>query len=146
VDNGRVVCSAGISAGIDMNLHVVGRLLGWLRTESQNSGIRPVGPPLMTASGGISYRHDASTEPRIRNPRTARAAQFAPMPLFMPIFSGLRNVPLAAVDIVIVWLTIIWCVLAVRPYHRWVAVAQGPYFVWVSTATVLQLSITAMNW
>ena len=28
VDNGRVVCSAGIAAGIDMGLHVVGRLLG----------------------------------------------------------------------------------------------------------------------
>lgn len=28
VDNGRIVCSAGIAAGIDMSLHVVGRLLG----------------------------------------------------------------------------------------------------------------------
>jgi transcriptional regulator GlxA family with amidase domain len=28
VDNGRVVCSAGVAAGIDMSLHVVGRLLG----------------------------------------------------------------------------------------------------------------------
>src|SRR5262249_53953590 len=28
VDNGRVVCSAGIAAGIDMSLHAVGRLLG----------------------------------------------------------------------------------------------------------------------
>ena len=28
VDNGRVVCSAVIAAGIDMSLHVVGRLLG----------------------------------------------------------------------------------------------------------------------
>jgi len=28
VDNGRVLCSAGIAAGIDMSLYVVGRLLG----------------------------------------------------------------------------------------------------------------------
>jgi len=28
VDNGRVICSGGIAAGIDMSLHVVGRLLG----------------------------------------------------------------------------------------------------------------------
>lgn len=28
VDNGRVTCSAGIAAGIDMSLHVVGKLLG----------------------------------------------------------------------------------------------------------------------
>lgn len=66
--------------------------------------------------------------------------------LFMPIFSGLRSVPLAAVDIVIVWATIIWCMAVVWPVYRWVAVAQVPYFVWVSIATVLQLSITAMNW
>jgi tryptophan-rich sensory protein len=66
--------------------------------------------------------------------------------LFMPIFSGLRNVPLAAVDILIVWATIICCGVAVWPQYRWVAVVQGPYFVWVSIATVLQLSITAMNW
>jgi transcriptional regulator GlxA family with amidase domain len=33
VDNGRVVCSAGIAAGIDMSLHVVGRLLGREVTE-----------------------------------------------------------------------------------------------------------------
>ena len=66
--------------------------------------------------------------------------------LFMPIFAGLRSVPLAAVDIVIVWATIIWCVIVVWQHFRWVAVAQRPYFVWVSIATVLQLSITAMNW
>jgi translocator protein len=66
--------------------------------------------------------------------------------LFMPIFAGLRNVPLAAADILIVWATILWCVIAVWPVYKWVAVAQVPYFVWVSIATVLQLSITAMNW
>ena len=66
--------------------------------------------------------------------------------LFMPIFSGLRSVPLAAVDIVIVWATILWCVVAIWPVFRWVGAAQVPYFVWVSIASVLQLSITAMNW
>jgi tryptophan-rich sensory protein len=65
--------------------------------------------------------------------------------LFMPIFAGLRSVPLAAADIVVVWATLVWCVVAVWPHARWVAVAQVPYFVWVSIATVLQLSITAMN-
>ena len=66
--------------------------------------------------------------------------------LFMPIFAGLRSVPLAAADIVIVWAALVWCVVAVWPHSRWVAVAQLPYFVWVSVATVLQLSITVMNW
>lgn len=33
VDNGRVVLSAGVAAGIDMSLHVVGRLLGEEQAE-----------------------------------------------------------------------------------------------------------------
>ena len=66
--------------------------------------------------------------------------------LFMPIFSGLRSVPLAAVDILIVWGSIIWMAVAVWRHYRWVAIAQVPYFVWVSLATVLQLSITWSNW
>jgi tryptophan-rich sensory protein len=66
--------------------------------------------------------------------------------LFMPIFAGLRNVPLACVDILIVWATIIWCIVVAWPVYKWVALAQVPYFVWVSTATVIQLSITWMNW
>ena len=66
--------------------------------------------------------------------------------LFMPIFAGLRSVPLAAADIVIVWATLVWFMVAVWPHYRWVALAQVPYFVWVTIATVLQLSIMAMNW
>lgn len=66
--------------------------------------------------------------------------------IFTPIQFGLRNLPLAALDIVIVWATIIWMVVAVWKHYKWVAVAQVPYFVWVSIATVLQLSITWWNW
>ncbi|TWW08850.1 hypothetical protein E3A20_20190 [Planctomyces bekefii] len=66
--------------------------------------------------------------------------------IITPIQFGMRNLPLAAVDILVVWITIIWCVIAIWPHFKWVAVAQVPYFLWVSLATVLQLSITAMNW
>lgn len=66
--------------------------------------------------------------------------------IFTPIQFGWRNLPLAAVDILIVWGTIIWMVVSIWKHDRWVAIAQGPYFVWVSLATILQLSITWMNW
>jgi tryptophan-rich sensory protein len=36
--------------------------------------------------------------------------------------------------------------VVVWKHYRWVSLAQIPYFVWVSLATVLQLSITVMNW
>src|SRR5688572_3404416 len=65
--------------------------------------------------------------------------------LFMPLFAGLRSIPFATADILIVWVTIIWCAAAIWPHYRLIAAAQTPYFVWVSIATVLQLSIAAMN-
>ena len=65
--------------------------------------------------------------------------------VFTPIQFGLRNLTLAALDIVIVWATIVWMIAAVWKHYRWVAIAQVPYLIWVSIATVLQLSITWMN-
>lgn len=65
--------------------------------------------------------------------------------IFSPIQFGLRNMPLAAVDILVVWVTIIWMVIAIWKHHKWIAVAQVPYFIWVSLATVLQLFITWNN-
>ncbi len=66
--------------------------------------------------------------------------------VFTPIQFGLRNIPLASVDILVVWGTIVWMMVVIWPRIPWVAVAQLPYFAWVSIATVLQLSITVMNW
>lgn len=65
--------------------------------------------------------------------------------IFTPIQFGLRNLPLASVDILLVWGTIIWAAVAVWKHHPWVAIAQLPYFIWVSIATVLQIWITAAN-
>ena len=65
--------------------------------------------------------------------------------IFTPIQFGMRNLPMASVDILIVWVTIIWMAVAVWKHYKWIAVAQVPYFVWVSIATVLQLSITWRN-
>jgi tryptophan-rich sensory protein len=66
--------------------------------------------------------------------------------IFTPIQFGWRNLPLAAVDIVVIWATIIWSAAAVWPHYKWVTIAQLPYLTWVSIATVLQLSITYSNW
>ncbi|MFO0900182.1 MAG: TspO/MBR family protein [Pirellulales bacterium] len=66
--------------------------------------------------------------------------------IFTPIQFGMRNLPLASMDILIVWATIIWMAVAIWRHYRWVAIVQAPYFAWVSLAMVLQLSITAMNW
>lgn len=66
--------------------------------------------------------------------------------IFTPIQFGLRDLNLASVDILIVWGSILWLMKAVWPHYRWVSLVQIPYLIWVSLATVLQLSIMAMNW
>lgn len=66
--------------------------------------------------------------------------------IFTPIQFGMRNLPLAAVDILVVWLSLLWCIAAIWRHVRWVAWAQIPYFLWVSLATILQFSITTTNW
>jgi len=65
--------------------------------------------------------------------------------IFTPIQFGLRNLPLASVDILIVWASIIWMILAVRKYNRWIAWAQLPYLIWVSIAMGIQFYMTLMN-
>lgn len=65
--------------------------------------------------------------------------------IFTPIQFGWRNLPLATLDILVVWGSILWLAWTIWPHYRWVALAQAPYFVWVSLATTLQLAITWMN-
>lgn len=65
---------------------------------------------------------------------------------FTPIQFGLRNLPLATADILLVLVTIVWLmVLLWTPGAKWIALLLVPYLVWVSIATVLQTSITWMN-
>jgi benzodiazapine receptor len=66
--------------------------------------------------------------------------------IFTPIQFGLRNLPLASVDILIVWGSILWMMAAVWKPCWWLAALQLPYLTWVSIAAVLQFSITLRNW
>ncbi|KKR21728.1 MAG: TspO and MBR like protein [Candidatus Moranbacteria bacterium GW2011_GWA2_39_41] len=65
---------------------------------------------------------------------------------FTPIQFGLKNNYLAAIDILLVLATLIWSMIGIFPYARWIAYIQIPYLVWVSFATILQLTITYLNW
>jgi benzodiazapine receptor len=65
--------------------------------------------------------------------------------IFTPIQFGLKNLPLASIDIVLVLVTLIWAMVAIYPYAKWITYIQIPYLAWVSFATVLQLTITFLN-
>lgn len=65
--------------------------------------------------------------------------------IFTWIQFGLKNLPLAGVDILLVLGTLIWTMIAIYPYAKWITWIQTPYLLWVTFATVLQLTITFMN-
>ena len=64
---------------------------------------------------------------------------------YTPIQFGLRKFLLAAIDVVLVVATLIWALVVIYPVAPWVVYANIPYLVWGSFATVLQITITAMN-
>lgn len=65
--------------------------------------------------------------------------------IFSPIQFGLQNNLLAALDISIVLITLIWLILSLIPHSKLLVFAQIPYLLWVSFATLLQYLITWLN-
>lgn len=65
--------------------------------------------------------------------------------IFTSLQFGLKSNMLAAIDIILVLVTLIWAIIAIYPHARWIAYIQIPYLLWVSFATVLQLTVTYLN-
>ena len=66
--------------------------------------------------------------------------------LFSPIQFGLQNNLLASIDILLILSTLIWAITVIYPYAKWISFIQTPYLLWVSFATILQLTVTYLNW
>jgi translocator protein len=64
---------------------------------------------------------------------------------FSPLQFGLKNNFLAAIDILLIFATLIWAMRTIWSKVRWVAYVNIPYLLWATFATVLQLSITWLN-
>jgi tryptophan-rich sensory protein len=64
---------------------------------------------------------------------------------FTPLQFGLKNNFLAAINIILMFGTLVWALFAVWPYLRWVVYANIPYLLWVLFATILQIVITYLN-
>lgn len=65
--------------------------------------------------------------------------------IFTYIQFGLKNNYLAALDILLVLSTLVWAMIVIYPYAKWITYIQIPYVLWVAFATVLQLTITYLN-
>ena len=58
---------------------------------------------------------------------------------------GLKSNILAAIDISLVLITLVWALISIYPYFKWIALINVPYLLWVTFATVLQFTITYIN-
>jgi benzodiazapine receptor len=65
--------------------------------------------------------------------------------IFTSIQFGLRNNLLAALDIVLVWTTLVCSMIVIFPYAPWISYIQTPYLLWVTFATTLQIIVTYLN-
>lgn len=65
---------------------------------------------------------------------------------FIYLQFGINNNFLAAIDIILILLTIIWMFIVIWPVNRNIVFLNVPYFLWVTFATIVQLSITYLNW
>jgi tryptophan-rich sensory protein len=66
--------------------------------------------------------------------------------LFTPVQFGLRNFILASVIVVAVFLTAVWSIIVLYKFSPALAAALIPYAVWTLIASVLQISLTILNW
>ncbi|MDW7729879.1 MAG: TspO/MBR family protein [Bacillota bacterium] len=65
--------------------------------------------------------------------------------LFTPLQFALKSNVLAAIDIVLVLITLIWALAGICPVMPWIAYVNIPYLLWVLFAAALQISITLLN-
>ncbi len=94
--------------------------------------------------GYVAYLYFKGTIPfRVLLPFVLNlASNFA----FTPLQFGLQSNLLASFDILLVLATLIWALYAIYAYAPWVSYVNIPYLLWVSFATVLQLTITYLNY
>jgi translocator protein len=59
---------------------------------------------------------------------------------------GIKSNILASIDIILILLTIVWMFYVIWPINKNIVYLNIPYLFWVSFATVVQFSITYLNW
>ena len=104
----------------------------------------------MLVPAGIAYA-EASGVPGINGlyatmvPLAAYAVQLVLNAAWTPIFFGLRRPGLAAIEIAILWASIVATIFFFHPVSPAAAGLLVPYLVWVSFAVALNISIWRRN-
>jgi translocator protein len=65
--------------------------------------------------------------------------------LWSPIFFGLHNIPIALIDIILLWKAIFVTIRAFRKVSKTAAILLYPYLLWVSFAVILNAAMFYLN-
>lgn len=65
--------------------------------------------------------------------------------LWSLLFFGLKSPVLGLIDIVLLWLSILWTIVLFFRLSRWSAYLLVPYFLWVSFAAILNIGFVILN-
>lgn len=66
--------------------------------------------------------------------------------IYTPIQFGLKNNLLASIDILVILSSLFMATIYIYQYKKYISYMQIPYIIWVSFATILQITITYLNY
>ena len=98
---------------------------------------------MIALSGWLVWREKGLADAAV--PLTVYAVQLVLNAAWSPIFFGLRRPGLAAIEIALLWASIVATILVFHPVSPAAAGLLGPYLAWVSFAAALNLSIWRRN-
>lgn len=109
--------------------------------------IFPVVWPILYALMGISawlvWKKSGFTE--VRDALTLFLVQLALNAAWSWLFFGLHQIGTALAEIILLWILILFTLLAFQTHSRWAAWLLAPYLLWVGYATALNFSIWNLN-
>ncbi|MBT6253640.1 tryptophan-rich sensory protein [Candidatus Uhrbacteria bacterium] len=99
---------------------------------------------LMGIAAFLIWRHGYKKK-KVKRALSVFAVQLGLNAIWTPIFFGAQNPALAFVDIVLLWIAILYTILLFYKISRPAAYLLIPYILWVSFASYLNLSIWILN-
>jgi benzodiazapine receptor len=98
---------------------------------------------MMAVAAWLVWRHAGFAG--ARGPLTLFAIQLALNSLWSVLFFGIQNPAAAAVEIILLWATILATLIAFWNRSKWAGGLLVPYLAWVSFAAVLNFTIWRLN-
>lgn len=140
------------SAGLIGSFSTMSSVKGWYQTINKASFnppswvFAPAWTTLFTLMGiaaaiiWLSEKNEAR-----KKALTVFGVQLVLNTLWSIIFFGMKNPALAFVEIIFLWLAILYTIILFRKINRKASCLLIPYILWVSFASVLTLSVAILN-